>query len=609
MTDLLRHRGPDNRSTFQSATGTIGFGHTRLSLLDPTARGNQPFHDNRYFLVFNGEIYNFQELRRELEAVHGFDFRTGTDTEVVFRLLQVKSISEALSHLQGMFSLAFYDSGTNTLTLARDRLGIKPLFYTVRAGRVTFASELKSLLVGAKAFSPLELNQIAILEGSFGYLERSRSVTGFRGVYQLEPGSYLQFKDSLNASSGYYFRTASLLDEQLYRELDRAREPEVVERFSALLRASVSRMLIADASIGAFVSGGVDSSVISLVSRQCGKNPALYSVNVVGRHSEIEAARELARSLNTNLYEYAFQPEDFLREWVAATYAYEAPIIMNPHAVPFAHIAKIARDQGEKAVLTGEGADELLLGYSPHIRQRYLPGFTGLTSLVDALLGRFGLRQLVSTQSPFALQSDELRELALGNESYQRKFEYSEATAFIKDESQRTLQKISLRLLDTTLQALLWRNDRMGMMYSVESRFPFLDEDFLRFAISLPVKYKVRYSLTTLDRSHPFLIGKYILRRAYESQLSTALAHRKKQPFPIHGLTDVVVKFDFFKDGFWQYLLDQDRRKFLTQLSATSQLVLQRMASVELWGRLYAFGQRPEEVQNQVHEHIRMRIK
>jgi asparagine synthase (glutamine-hydrolysing) len=282
---------------------------------------------------------------------------------------------------------------------------------------------------------------------------------------------------------------------------------------------------------------------------------------------------------------------------------------MNPHAVPFAHIAKIARDQGEKAVLTGEGADELLLGYSPHIKQRYLPGFTGLTSLVDALLGRFGLRQLVSTQNPFALQSDELRELALGNESYQRKFEYSEAAAFIKDESQRTLQKISLRLLDTTLQALLWRNDRMGMMHSVESRFPFLDEAILRFTISLPVKYKVRYSLTSLDRGHPFLIGKYILRRAYEFQLPTALVHRKKQPFPIHGVTDLVVKSDFFKDGFWQYLLDQDRRKFLTQLSATSQLVLQRMASVELWGRLYAFGQRPEEVQNQVYEHIRMRIK
>lgn len=599
MLALLGHRGPDNATVQSSSDKNVTFGHSRLSLLDPSARGNQPFQNERALLVFNGEIYNFLTLKKEL-LEKGFTFSTGTDTEVLFYLLLECGIEKTVERLRGMFAFAFYDLETKELTLARDRLGIKPLFFSRQKDTLLFSSELKAILLADGNYPVLEH---AVLRSAFGHMERSRGKTSFAGIEQLEPGSFMTFSQGRGVTTRY-FRTSQLLDPTLHGTLTALSDEEVDQQFREILARSVETMLIADASIGAFVSGGLDSSVIASLITDAGKKASLYSLNISGRYSEIESARALARHLGAELNEYEFLPHYFLRDWVDATYFYESPIIVNQHAVPFGSIAQVAREKGEKAVLTGEGADELLLGYSPHIR----------TWTKESLFHYFSPLRGVITRRPRALKAisslralpDELEDVYMGGDESEREREYREATSFLPTELERTMHTWSLRLLDSTLQALLWRNDRMGMMHSVESRFPFLDEEVVRFCLSLPLRHKIRLSAKGFDKRNPGVVGKAILRRAFEKRLPRNHTYLLKRPLPVHGMTDLDVASSLFEEGFWQELL---REPHLNKtLESSSRGIRQRMAAIEVWGRLFVLKQSREEVKALVSSHCRMSL-
>jgi asparagine synthase (glutamine-hydrolysing) len=602
MATALRHRGPDNTSTH--VVGRIGVAHTRLALLDLSERGNQPFRDQRYSLVYNGEIYNFLELRRQLEAEHGIAFKTGTDTEALFHSLIRRGVRRTLECIRGMFAFAFVDHDEQRIALARDRVGIKPLFYGVFAGDLYFASELKAL----HRVLDLTPHKDAITQAVFHRLERSRSITAFEEVRLVEPGSYVEIDGAGRIGTYCYFRTTDLVDHDLYRDLDAARDARVLDLFAERFDASVRSMLIADAPVGAFVSGGVDSSLIAASAKRAGKNPRLFSVDVVGKHSEIDAARRLASHLEAPLDVYPFEPRHFLRDWVKTTWFYENPIVVNQHALPFGNLAAVARRGGDKAELTGEGADELFLGYWIDARRSWIEPI--LHAPMDWLTQRTAsLRwSTLRTKQVRERETAAIRDLLWLQDESARERSYAEAFDFLPGARERARHAISLRLIDTTLQALLWRNDRMGMMHSIESRFPFLDESILAFAASLPARFKVRWTLRRGERTHPFLTDKYLVRRLADRFLPPELARRKKRPFPIHGLGELDVTGELFVDGAWQELIGLSSEQSRRLPETISRALLAKMASVEIWGRLYVRRESMESVQSLVERACTLRI-
>jgi asparagine synthase (glutamine-hydrolysing) len=602
MAAALRHRGPDNTSKY--VAGRVGIAHTRLALLDLSERGNQPFRDDRYSLVYNGEIYNFQSLRRELEAEQQTEFTSETDTEVLFYSLIRHGVPRTLERIRGMFAFAFVDHQEQRIVLARDRVGIKPLFYSIFRGDLYFASEVKAL----RSVLELTPDKLTVPYALFHVLERSRSLTGFEEIRQVEPGSYVTIDESGRLTAEHFFHTADLVDRDLYRELDATPDKDVLDVFAERFDASVRSMLIADAPVGAFVSGGVDSSLIAASAKRAGKNPLLFSVDVVGKHSEIDAARRLAAHLGAPLQVYSFEPQFFLRDWVKTTWFYENPIIVNQHSLPFGNLAAVARRGGDKAELTGEGADELFLGYWIDARRSWIEPI--LHAPLDWLTRRFS--SLSWSTLPARLtrdrESDALRDLVWRQEESERQHSYAAAFDFLPSERDRARHVISLRLIDSTLQALLWRNDRMGMMHSIESRFPFLDESILAFAASLPVRFKVRWAARRGDRSHPFLVDKYLVRKLADRMLPRDLAHRKKRAFPVHGLNELAVGGELFVDGFWQDLLHLSTTQCRSLPDTVSRAFLAKMASVEVWGRLYSRRETIADVQSRVERTCSLRV-
>ncbi len=603
MAVALRHRGPDNTSVH--VAGRIGLAHTRLALLDLSERGNQPFRNERYSLVYNGEIYNFQTLRSELETDHHVEFHSGTDTEVLFHSLIHHGVRETLERIRGMFAFAFVDHHEQRVVLARDRVGIKPLFHGIFHGDLYFASELKAL----RSVLDLVPASHALAEAVFHTLERSRNVTAFVGVTQVEPGSYVEIDGAGRVSTERYFNTVDLVDRDLYREIDAMPDDRVLDEFARRFDESVRSMLIADAPVGAFVSGGVDSSLIAASARRAGKNPRLFSVNVVGRHSEIDAARRLAAHLDASMDVYSFEPHDFLRDWVKTTWFYENPIVVNQHSLPFGNLAALARRGGDKAELTGEGADELFIGYWIDARRSWIePLLHAPLDFLERKMASVRWSTLPARRSR-ERERAALRDLFWRQDESERERSYESAFSFLPDRRARARHVISLRLIDSTLQALLWRNDRMGMMHSIESRFPFLDESLLTFAASLPVRFKVRWSLRRGSRTHPFLVDKYLVRRLADRLLPPDLARRRKQAFPVHGLSELDVTGDMFVDGIWQEMtgLTSDRCRRLPE--SLPRLLVARMASVEVYGRLYARRESIESVQALVERTCTLRLK
>lgn len=587
---FMTHRGPDN---FGSVTlDHAAFAHNRLSLLDLSDAANQPFTNADYALVYNGEIYNFRELRDGLTREFGLSFRTTSDTEVLFYLLIHRGIDRCLNEIQGMFSFAFYDRRRHEMFLARDRHGIKPVYFCQRGGSLYWSSEIKAL---TRAFniSPNPLKTLMSINGS---AERSRQRTLFDNVYSVEPGTYLRFSEGKTRPQRYrYYTPADDIDPELYNRLNRCPRNEVVTEFDRLITQSVEKMLVSDVPVGAFVSGGLDSALLSAIAMKAAGKISLFTANVVGKFSEFDDAKLLSRHIGARLFDHKFHPEDMLRDWAATTYFYECPIIVHTNAIPFSSVSRLANQNGVKAVLTGEGADELFLGYPRLLTQRY-----------DAI-ATFPLRILKSCYGVVP----GLKEYVF-NRSEQSSVNFAESIITGFDESIRTLnangkldflrgrvrseQAIALRLLGEKLAALLHRNDRMGMMASIEARFPYLDEEVVKFGINLPTRFKIGRSVRWHNYKHPFLIDKWIIRALAEKYLPKRIAHKKKSGFPMHGHKDLRVKPDFFRNGWIEDVLRLDRRSQDYMIKTQNPYYLAKIASIEVFGRIFGRQQSVEEV-------------
>ncbi len=592
---LMTHRGPDNFGL--AKRDRIAMAHNRLSLLDLSEAANQPFEKDGYLLAYNGEIYNFKQIRERLEREHGVEFRTTSDTEVLLYSLIYDGIDECLKQINGMFAFAFYDGDRDRLYLARDRMGIKPLYYCQKNGAIYWASEIKSI---AKTLG-LVPDPIRTLHSANNTAEKSVEHTLFKGLFSVNPGCYLTVDADGEPRKVTYYDVVEDFDPLLYRELNGQSSEKVVSRFDKLFNESVERMLIADAPLGAFVSGGIDSSLISAVAAECNADIKLFTANIIGKYSEFSDVEILSKHLGKQVFDYRFEPEMMLRDWVDVTYYYDCPIVIHVNSIPFSNVARLARDSGVKAVLTGEGADELFLGYPRLLTKRY----ESLASFpVRAAKSLYGispkLKEVLFPENagnPLSF----INKLVQGFELQEMEERAEERLGFL-DPKDRREQLLTLKMIREHLVTLLHRNDRMGMMSSIEARFPFLDEPIVKFAINLPTKFKIGRSGRFHNYKHPFLVDKWIVRKTAEKYLPKELFNKRKNGFPMFGHKFVKIKDGFFENGWVADSLGLKRNAQEFFIKTQDPYFVAKLASVDIFGRLFSLGQSLEEVKSHVLE-------
>ena len=525
MNALIRHRGPDDDGFYRDERVLLGM--RRLSIID-LAGGHQPMHnaDRSVQMVFNGEIYNYRELRAELVA-RGHAFYSESDSEVIVQAYEAWG-EACFERLHGMFAIALWDTRNRTLLLARDRFGEKPLFYADTGAHIAFASELKSLLALPGFSRDLDTHAIQAYV-CFGYVPTPRSI--FAGVAKLAPGHYLRYADGRASTHRYY--TLAFAPKWSGSEADA--EDELAGR----LDAAVASRLVADVPFGAFLSGGLDSSVVvALMARHLGQPVKTFSIGFrEDAYNELSDARRVAQHLGTEHHELVVEPDatQLLQQLV---WYLDEPFA-DSSAIPTFLVAQLAR-RHVKMVLTGDGGDEAFAGYDRYLRflklqrlgalkpaaavlarcaGRALPGALGYR------LGRIGerldLRFPDSYLSGVALTRPDIAANLLGEAM--RADDYYAAAPQVTDGGSEMLDRIIALDIDGYLpDDILVKLDRMAMANSLEGRAPLLDHRLVDFAASLPVNLRIRGTR-----------GKHLLRRTARRWLPAAVLDKPKQGFAI----------------------------------------------------------------------------
>ena len=597
LTAQLSHRGPDDEAV--AVLGRVGLGATRLAIRDRSPAGAQPFGDEDRLLVFNGELYNAQELHRRLPAEHApADARS--DTAVLFHHLRHHGVETTLPLLRGMFAFAWTDGSTTWL--ARDAWGIKPLVWTRHGDAVYFASEAQAL----RGVVPLEPDPITAIFALVGRREGGADRTAFRAVHQVRPGHVMRVDRDRRVTTTRWHDPSELVDPGLYRELDALDHASVAHRLDETLTSAVERMVVADGDIGAFVSGGVDSALVAACAQRT-TDLHLYSADVAWARSEAPAANRLATALGLPLDFARFQPHDLVGDWADATLAYEAPIITHPNALPFSRVARLARRHDRPVALTGEGADELFLGYPEsafrtHRRVLRLP--------LDALRRLYGMVPGLDTRVLPELVEAQERYVSYLTEDFETRRDEARshaAFAFLGDR-QAGRHALTLDLLGGHLRTLLHRNDRMGMRWGIECRFPYLDDEVIRLGVNLPVRHKLSVTRRFHDRKHPFLRDKAVLRDVARARLPTDVAERVKDGFPSLGPRELRVDPTFLRGGWLAEALGLTDAGVTHMCEQESPHQAAKLASVEVFGRLYGHGDSAEQVTEELRATSAVRV-
>ena len=600
MSSVLFHRGPDYDGYYLS--DNFGCSHTRLSIMDLSEAAHQPFHNDRYVLCYNGEIYNYLELKDALIKA-GVEFRTTSDTEVLFYALIKYGVKKTLQKTKGMFAFSFYDLSERTLCLARDRFGIKPLYWHLKDGVFYWASEIKSL----KAVVPIEIDEAKVMFSIMTPAESSRHGSLFKNVNQVMPGEYIMYRVGEEPVSDFYFDIVDLVDEEYYTELNSAGEPDVIDRFGSLLEDSVKSMLMSDAPMGAFVSGGIDSSLLASLAIKNKDDIKLFTANVKDM-SEFVYAQMLAKHVDAALVEFPYESEMFLRDLPKAIYHYETPIMYHPNSIPFSNVARLASEQGIKPVLTGEGADELFLGYPSIFYKKYVDLIKSPLTIIGncyrILPGKVYKKVFQGGKANPMLRI--ISDLQSGADVRLTSKRLNKRMSHVP-ENERHLLQTSIGYMNGHLITLLHRNDRMGMMNSIESRFPYLDEEVVRFGVNLPKRYKARTSWNVKDIRHAFLTDKYIVRKLGEKLLPKKLSEKPKWGFGLPTWDHIEVDREFFKGGYLDEVLGFNFRfsEALYDTQLYPMTIRAKLVSLDTFGRIYGLNQKVEDIDERYKKYIR----
>ena len=546
MRDVLTHRGPDDAGLFTD--GRVGLGHRRLSIVD-VASGHQPMtnEDGRLRLTYNGEIYNHADFREELER-KGHTYRTHCDTETILHLYEEKGPA-CVEDLRGMFAFAVWDAGAGELFVARDRLGVKPLYYVhAEDGSLFFASEIKALLE-AGAVRP-ELNYAALPDYLANHAP-SGEETLFRGVRRLLPGHRMLWRDGELKVEKYW--DVHFAPEEGGGGGSRRGDEDYVAEWAGLFRESVRLRLMADVPLGMFLSGGIDSSAIAAVMSGMVAEPVkTFSVAFAEREAnELEYARLVARRFGTDHHEVVVRPEEFFSELPRLVWHEDEPIA-HPSSVALNFVSRLAA-RHVKVVLTGEGSDELLAGYAryrktvynlalgaryhglaPAALRRAVAG--GVASLPAGSRVRQKLSRTFLCLTPdietiyfdnFSVFPRSMQASLLTGEARARAGDgadpYRAVTEYLgRTDAGTLLGRLLYVDMKTYLHELLMKQDQMSMAASIESRVPFLDHKLVEHTARLPERLKLRGWTT-----------KWILRKAMEGVLPPEILTRPKMGFPV----------------------------------------------------------------------------
>jgi asparagine synthase (glutamine-hydrolysing) len=540
MVAALHHRGPDGRGTH--IDGVIGLGHARLSIID-LAGGAQPMcnEDRTVWVVFNGEIFNYIELRRELIG-QGHQFHTESDTEVLVHLYEQHGDS-FVDHLNGQFAIALWDGRRQRLVLVRDRVGIRPLFYTWSKGRLAFASEAKALFALPEVPRRLDASGLASL---FSYWSVLPPGSVFEGISAL-PAGHLMTVDAAGSRLRRYW------DWPFGTEVNPGSEEQCAEELRELLIDAVRLQLRADVPVGAYLSGGLDSSIITTIVRRHTANP-LRSFSLTFEDAEFDESayqRELVEHLGTDHSSMCTTRTAIGAAFPRTIWHAEAPVVRTAPA-PMMLLADSVRDAGYKVVLTGEGADEAFGGYdlfkeaqirrfvarAPQSKWRGLllgrlyPYLAHSPGASRALTERFFSDGLDQIEQPGFAHATRLsvsrRTLQFFRHDWRERALAWDATnaleAFLPPEFTRwqPLERDQYVEAHTLMTGYLLssQGDRMAMAASVEARYPFLDHRVLEFSCRLPPRFKLRG-----------LREKLLLKRAMAAELPASIRSRSKQPY------------------------------------------------------------------------------
>ncbi len=545
MGETLAHRGPDESGAFVDERA--GLAHRRLSIVD-LKTGQQPManEDETVWIAFNGEIYNHADLRPGLQA-SGHVYRTKCDTETIVHAYEQWG-DGCVEHLRGMFAFAIWDARHRRLLLARDRLGIKPLYWTISDGRLVFGSEIKAILASGVVSPSVNTDRVPELLAT-RYL--SGPETLFTGIFKLMPGHVLTFESGAVRTRQYWDVPIDAAGTNSEAPAPPRTFGKAVRQFRDLLEQSVRLRLMSDVPLGMFLSGGLDSSVIAaLMAPMVGRQLQTFSVAFRERaYSELDYARQVVRAIGAKGHEIVIDADDFFGALPRLIWHEDEPIA-HTSSVPLYFVSKLAREH-VKVVLTGEGSDELMAGYGKYLRSLWNWRLGGLYDRtvprrVRAWIGgRVGPR-LPSAAGRYARRSfltvphrpgamffdnfaavplrDQQRLLMPGVADLSESAAYDPSLAYLLGPrvERDLLQRLLYTDIKTYLVELLMKQDQMSMATSIESRVPFLDHVLVEYVASLPPHWKLS-GLTT----------KRILRSAARDLLPASILKRPKMGFPV----------------------------------------------------------------------------
>lgn len=532
MNDKIAHRGPDGEGYF--INDNIALGHRRLSIID-LSLGNQPMfnEDNSMVVVFNGEIYNYLELKAELKKSKHV-FKTNSDTEVLLHGYEKWGI-DLPKHLRGMFTFALYDIKKKSLFIARDNFGIKPMYYTKMNDTFMFGSEIKAFLVHPDFGK--EFNE-DILKSYLEFSFVATNETFFKGVYRLDAGSYLLYEDGKIKIDKYY--------DIEFKEKDLTYDKAVLE-IGKVMEESVSRHLLSDVEVGSFLSSGIDSSYLVSLA----KPSKTYTVGYENKkYDEISYAKDLASKLGINNTSKIIQKDEYLKEIPKIMYYLDEPT-SDPAAISLYFVSKLA-SRDVKVVLSGEGADEFFGGYNYYREDVDLAFYNKIP---------FGIRHFISNICKLfpegkginflIRRGEKLEDSYIGvNRNYSSKgankvlnkkykLDAVDITKDTYDHLKNDSKIVKMQKIDIEywlMKDILLKADRMTMASSLEGRVPFIDKEVFKVASSLPIEYKVTKENT-----------KVALRDAAKKVIPNESYKKKKLGFPV-PIREWLKEEDFYQE-------------------------------------------------------------
>ena len=541
MRDTMRHRGPDDVGVWIDEPRKVALGFRRLSIIDLSPNGHQPMtnEDETIRIVFNGEIYNFQELRPGLEK-NGHRFRSQTDTETIIHLYEELGPA-CLERFDGMFGFAIWDGRKQTLLLARDRLGVKPLYYTIQQGMLIFASEIKAIL--AHPLISADLNPEAMAQ-YLTFKTAPAPATMFAGIQKLPPGHFLISDRDGNCKVQCYWDAASP-SSTLPRRFD---EQEAVENVRDLFKHAVRRRMIADVPVGAFLSGGLDSSAVVAQMTDLGFGPVkTFSVGIrdLPQYSEFPFARQVAKRFATEHHEIEIGVRE-VEECLPHLIHQQDEPLADPVCVPLYYVSQLAARSGVPVILVGEGSDEQFFGYATRVSflRRYQRFWRPLLAMPRPLLGAgYRAARLLHLNPRY---TDILRKAATGADLFFGSVAFREqdkagvlapgvsngavsekVVAAIMGDLRKQLpgadiaaEVMYLDLKIRLAELLLMRVDKITMSHSLEAREPFLDYRLVEYNLAMPLALK-------LKNWDP----KYVFKQAMRGLVPDEIVNRPKQPF------------------------------------------------------------------------------